>query len=637
MGGPSAGGSDGYFRERRSQRSLDEVIAEERARAEALVTGMGPAAWTEKHYRVDRRAAWTPVKYLADMMAVTARPDRPELIGLLKGSQLGFSQAACALAGWQTAEKKGRAVVAMPNEGEARKWHMRLSKPMLEDIEVFKALRDARRDKRGGLGLHMVFHTGGQLMIQGAKTPDRYASFVADLLILDELDRYEVPTEGNPVTLSRRAVRNTGGVVFCGSTPTSAHGPSQIFEVLRKADVIMMYAVRCPRCGKHDALEWERIRFAEQGSVAKRARSARHECSLCGKLWTWKSLPRAIARGRWVEAGIGEADEFPKPLPGGRHVGPDGALRRGRKAEPWPETAAFAMWAGYSVWWSWERMVSLWLRSQDSVESLRAFVEQTLARCWRDAHTNVDLNDLEREAFESLEDVPDGQRLCIASIDVQQEGFLSALVTLWDGAGNVSVVDRQEFIGQTESVEGEAWQLLRMWLRDGPSWARRRIHLAVCDTGFAPEPTMINMSRMGFQRWYGIKGAGGFERPDWTPGSTVVAGRRVPILIGGVDRVKGEIMHSMAVGRIRVLRSLLPVVANELTSEKLAERIRNGRRYPYWRQEQRRNEALDTLAYSRVAWAAARVPNIESIPLGVERVVRTEPAGNPFAGVKIGV
>ena len=601
----------------------DEQIAEAREYAASLVTGAEAADWCAEHYKLRRRDAWRKIRYLTSFMDVFSRKpeDRPQVGALWKGSQLGFSEAMTAYAGWRVGELEDRCVVAMPNDGEANKWHRRFARPMLEYVPVLKALCRAREDQRGGLGKHCEFHTGAQLLVQGANTPDRYASFVAEFLLLDELDRYEVLAEGSPMALSLRPIKATNGVLLAGSTPTSAYGPSQIVEQYRKSEAKFLYAVKCPRCKAYDVLVWERMRWAAEGSRAERAKTVRHECGKCGKPWGWESLREAVQGGRWQEAELDDADEFPRLKEGGLHVGPGGALKRGRKREQWPETAGFALWSGYSTWesWTWETMVAQWLAAQGSSTRVRAFVEQNLARVWHDADAYATVGDLEKHAYDDLEDIPDEARLGICSVDVQQSGWLSALITVWDQKGNCWIADRLEFMGNVEQVDGSAWDSFKAWFDSRPLCAGRRLHLLAIDAGFHPDVVVANLRRIGHGHSYAVLGRAGWERPLAAASHNQTGKRRIrrTYLIAGTDNAKSEVVAGMTSGRVRVRRDLIETIGKELVAESVAERVVLSRKHRYWRLDYERNEALDCLVYALSVWAMAKVRNIANLPLVV--------------------
>ena len=610
----------------------DEQIADAREHAASLVTGAEAADWCAEHYLLRRRDAWRKIRYLTSIMEVFSRKpeDRPRVGALWKGSQLGFSEAMCAYAGWRVGEQQERCVVAMPNDGEANKWHRRFARPMLEYVPVLKALCRAREDQRGGLGRHVEFHTGAQMLVQGAKTADRYASFVAEFLLLDELDRYEVLAEGNPMALSLRPIKATNGVLLAGSTPTSAHGPSQIVEQYRKSEAKFTYAVKCPCCKQYDALVWEQMQWDETGTATERAETVRHECGKCGKPWRWERLREAVQGGRWQEAEIDDADQFPRLKEGGLHIGPGGALKRGRKRERWPETAGFALWSGYSTWdsWTWATMVSQWLEAQGSTTKTRVFVEQNLARVWFDADSFATVGDLEKHSFESLDDIPDEARLGVCSVDVQQSGWLSALLTVWDQKGNVWIADRAEFMGEVERMDGSAWNLFKQWFESSPLIAGRRQHLLAIDAGFHPDIVVANLRRIGHRHGYAVLGRAGWERPLAAVSHSKVKGKvRRTYLVAGTDNAKSEMVAGMTSGRVRVLRDLIPTIGKELVAETVGERVVLGRKHRYWRQDYERNEALDCLVYALSAWTMAKVRNIAKLPLG--KPEETPPAEKP--------
>ena len=598
----------------RAARNRDEYkrrfAAQTSTAAQVARTGLDLIPWAKAEYLIRPGEKWVPVRYLADFMAAAMAPGIRR-VALWKASQIGFSQALTAMHGWCVGERSQRVVLAMPTEPEARKAYRRFVKPMHSRVPRLRLLGASQEDRRSTVGQHRVYEDGSESLVQGAATADRYASFVCDLLILDELERYPPVEEGDAVTLSMRAVRNTGGRVVCGSTPTSAYGPSQILSVYEDSDITFAFAVACPECGALDDLVWERMKWRPEGSRAERAATVLHHCGSCGAGWSYDALGGAMAKGRWQQAAVDNAGdtggEFPEIIrKGGRWVDREGRLRSpdgGR--EMWPEKVGFALWSAYSPWYEWPRMVADWLSAQGDARKLRAFTEQTLARPFGVEDEGVSEDRLLEHAI-PLEELPDDHRLAICAVDVQQD-WLAAHLFIF-GPNQTGVLARRvDFHGEIDRVDGLAWQGLKQWLRSGDSVvASRPVRVLAIDVGFEQTWAIRNFRRLGFSgHRFAVKGKAGWGFSAKRGATNApIDGARAKLWTLPVDNLKAQVAQAYQNGRLRLWDGHAPDIRRELMAERL---IRNDRtKRLTWQKFQDRNEALDCSAYALAVYDIVR-------------------------------
>ena len=582
-------------------------------------TGQAVVPWATRHHSVrqtrDAVEAWRPVRYLAEIARVATARDAPASIVLWKASQLGFSQLVALLYSWALLERDARVLLVMPTDLEARKYHRDLIAPLYNRSALLRQLKASTMDRQAVKGIHRVFDTGASARTQGGGTSDRYRSAAVELQILDELDAYPADLdEGDPFSLSQRAVQNTGGLLLAGSTPTSARGESQVVAAWQQADLKFIYAVRCPVCSEYDVLVWERIVFAPSGSVAERAASAVHACGRCGAEWPYGRLSRAIERGRWQEASYDGKAPFPEPAWDGRHI-KAGQLRdaRGAKVGEWPRHLGFTLHGFYSVWASWEVHVARWLRAQGNASRLRAFHEQVLARPFapEGAEAEIAPTDVQRIP---LAELPDDHRLCVCAVDVQ-DGWLSVALIVFGPAGRGVLAERTEHNGDVDRIDGSAWLAFRRWLRTA-NVARRPVAAVVVDTGFQSDATIRNLRRLQHPRVYAIKGAAGWDRPTYRRSKTIVAGIAQRLFILGVDSLKLTVQQRFRRGVLRLADHLGEDVAREIAGERLKLVVRQGRRHRRWVQDAEHVEALDCCVYALAAVEIANLGDPSALPLG---------------------
>ena len=587
-------------------------------------TGRAFVPWAKEHYVVRRTRArveaWKPVRYLTDLARVLTATDHPHSAALWKGSQLGFTHLACAIYAWEILEQDNRVLVVMPSDIEARRYHRKKIAPLYQRIPALQALCAANADRQAVRGIQRVFDTGAEGETTGGGVADRYRSASVDVQVLDELDGYPADLdEGDPWTLSQRAVQNSGGIVLAGSTPTSARGDSQIVAAFGHADLQLVFVVRCPVCAEYDDLAWERVRFAAEGSIAQRAETAAHACSRCGAEWRHERLARAIERGRWQEAALpapkDKQPHFPLPVWDGAHV-KTGRLRdaSGRPL-PWPRHVAFALNGLYSIWATWPEYVARWLRAQGDARRLRAFTEQVLARPFVDKQGESEFHSgVIAEHTIPPADIPDDHRLCVCSVDVQ-DGWLSVHLFLFGPNEAAVLAGRTEFNGEIDSTDGSAWQAFRHWLKSRPHVHGRPVRILVVDTGFQSDATVRAVRRIAGVLVYCIKGAGGWDRPAYRRSKTVVSGVAQRLYILGVDSLKLTVAQRFASGRMRLADDVPPDVAGELAGERLKWTLERGRRKRRWIQDAERVEALDCAVYALAAVRIANVADIPALPL----------------------
>ena len=579
---------------------------EERVRlAEEARTGLPFHRWGPKHYTIRPGEPWREIRYLMDMARVILHPKGPKTVVLLKSAQLGYSILLAAVHAYLVAEENKRVVFALPTDTEAGRFFRNYINGIFQRVEQLRLLVDAQPDVTAMRGRHRVFAQGGSSLVQGAGVEDRFASFSADAVVLDEVDRYPVLSEGDSLTLSKRAVRNTGGVVVAGSTPTSAHGPSQIVAAYKAADVQFVFAIRCPGCKKHEDLVWENLHWDECGDPDERGASTRYGCSQCGLLWDFPKLKRAIAGGAWIEGAYQGEDLFPTRIENGMRVSKAGDLLgpKGGKRK-WPKTAGFALMGLNSQWFSWPEAVAEWLKAQGDPARLRVFVETYLAREWMEEGDRVEAGAVRKMA---LAEPPDDHRLGILAVDVQDQ-WLSCASYLFGPAERCVLVDRREFNGTVDRIDGAAWVELSRWLATKPTWNGYPLRAMAIDTGFCSDMAVRNSQRLKFDgARLLVKGVGGFAAPTWKRGKTAVRGVRHRLYLVGSDGLKMSVIQRYASGHFRVVDTITDEIISELESEELVWSKHLGRRRRRWQQVADRNELIDQTAY---ALAAARIINM---------------------------
>lgn len=599
-------------------------------------TGLSAVDWATKHYVISRkhlgftdagedrwrRERWKPLKYLADFMAVCGSSQRPQAVVLWKAAQVGFTQTICAFQAWELLENAGSVLNVLPNDNAANAWHSDYIEDMFDIMPSLEQLKNSTENRIRTKGKRKSFDTGANLITQGGGVGNRFRSKVSSVICLDELDGYDEINEGTPWVLGRRGIQNTGGLLIAGSTPTTANGPSPVIEAWKGTPIQFIFVARCPLCNELDALTWENLWFSEEGDIAERAATAEMRCGRCGGAWKHKQLDAAIEGGRWQEAelaadaGSNEKPMFPDPVWDGAYIENGNMVSAKGDIVQWPDQVGFAINGLYSRWHTWPKMVNKWLSAQNDAKQLRVFVEQSLARPFNDDVDPIPPSVIRSSAIPRSA-LPKEYRLCVAAIDVQNK-WLSAHVVSFASPRDGIIVDRHEFHGDIDRIDGSAWLLCKAWLMSRPKYGGYPIRIAVIDTGYMSDVTVINGQRLRFPNTFFVKGAGGWDRPTSKRAQHAkVRGQPYPLFIVGVDPLKETLRKLLSVGKMRIVSEMPEEVEQELVSEVLIWHKSHGKKTKRWDQIDNRNEALDCTIYamSAVGIAGFTPPMIANIKL----------------------
>lgn len=222
--------------------------------------------------------------------------DNPSIrkIVLMKGSQLGMSEASLIIAAYYISHKPCPMMLIQPTLRMAGDFSKDRLIPRLKETPATKSKCDFSH-LGGSSNLHIVFN-GGTLAIAGANSPASLASRPVNVAIFDECDRapQSAGKEGNPLKIvGRRLATFKNYKYILISTPTQKYS-SQIALEYEQSDQ-RQYFVPCPDCGHKQVLVWDNVSYQPD-----KPKSARYLCKNCGTLWTDLQRWKAIDKGEWI-------------------------------------------------------------------------------------------------------------------------------------------------------------------------------------------------------------------------------------------------------------------------------------------------------------------------------------------------
>lgn len=481
------------------------------------------SAWADRHRHLSKLSAepgpWrtdrTPyLRAIMDALAVTSPFER---VVLMKGAQIGATEAGLNFLGYAMHHAGGVILLVMPSLSDVKRNTRVRIDPM---IDASPALRDIVSSPRSRSGANTMFEkqfVGGLLTMTGANSASALASTPVRFLMLDEVDRFpsDVDGEGDPVALAiqRTATFRGRRKVYMVSTPTVA-GVSRIERAYDEGDRRKFF-VRCIHCGDAAPITWARIRWPED-----KPSEAALACDSCGALMDERNKPTLLANGEWRATAAGDG-----------------------------RTASFHISALYSPFETWGEIAVEFLAAKRDPATLQTFVNLKLGEPFEDRETAPLAADVLAARAEDADPswaelLPDGVALITAGVDVQNDRLECEIVG-W-GRGEESWSLAYDIIAGDTSGE-DVWNALDRLL------ARRFRHpravpdlpvaaVAIDSGGHRTDIVMQYAAARQGRRVWAIKGRGGPGVPPWPKRPPKAKrGGVAPVFIVGVDSLKSTL------------------------------------------------------------------------------------------------
>lgn len=558
--------------------------------------------WADAHRVLSPKGSAEPGRwatartpYLREVMDCLAPRSPIERVVLMKGTQLGGTEAGNNWIGYVIDRVPGPMLAVQPTLDIAKRWSRQRIAPLIEGTPRLRERLPPARTRDSGNTLLSKEFPGGILMIAGANSAAGLRSMPVRFLFLDEVDAYpfDVEGEGDPVTLAIERTATFAGrrKILEVSTPT-IQGLSRI-ELDFAASDQRRYWVPCPGCGAEQLLDAERLVWPDG-----RPEAAEYRCPECEAAIADHRKPWMLEHGAWRAGAEG-----------------DGL------------TAGFHLSALYSPWLTWADIARRKHAAGKDESKLKVFRNTMEARTWQQAGEAPEWERLfeRREAYAG---VPAGGLLLTAGVDVQRDR-IEVSVWAWGRGKESWLVEHRVLEGDT--ARREVWRALDGML--GETWrhesgALMALSQAAIDSGFAAQDVYAFGRKRRGGRLVIVKGS---ERGGALVGtaSTVEVQSSGKRLRRGVRvfPVAGSIAKLELFGQLRLTREedgsypegyvhLPAVVDAEWCKQLVAERLvlqRNQRGYAVqsWEKTRERNEALDCRVYARAAAALVGLDRFE--------------------------
>lgn len=577
------------------------------------------AEWADRFFYLSAESSyikgrWKTVPNQVAILNAMGNDDIEE-VNWQKSARVGYTKCLTAVIGYFLEHKNRNIAAWQPDDGARDSFSKKHVDSAIRDVEPLRKLYPWLGKKHKNNTIESkVFLNQHQIYLRGGKAAKNYREISVDVAIYDELSKFDrdIEHEGSPLFLGDKRLE---GSVFRksirGSTPGVA-GECQITEAASHAHLFLRRYVPCPHCGTHQVLEFggrdqaHGLKWDDSLAEEDQAKTVGYACSKCSALFFYADYIDADAAGYWYDD-----EKDVKTF--------DGIEWTNGKDEPidTPISVAFHLWSAYSHFSPWSRIVQDWIKAQKSVETLKSFVNTTLAEPWEDKGQKLDADSLIRKRENYPAVIPIDRCILTAAVDVQDDR-LEYLVKAW-------VADEESFDIRYERLYGnvsreEIWQQLHRHLSEQyvtPSGALLNVRLALIDTGGHFGDEVHKFCRKYGQTFLPIKGHSASGKPiaAWPKKKDVT--HKTRLIMIGTDTAK-DVVHARLNQTVLSGQQFGPGIihwpSNEpygsqfnqeyfthLTNEERCLKIVKGRKTIAWDSKGRRNEPWDLQVYNLAA------------------------------------
>lgn len=398
--------------------------------AEAFLPALEPpplltvSGWADQYRRLSPEASAEPgqwhterAPYQRGIMDAINDP-AVETVVVMSSAQIGKTEILLNVLGYKIDHDPGPVLLIQPTLEMAEAFSKDRLDPMLRDSPTLRAkVRDAKRDASNTIR-HKAF-PGGHVTLAGSNSTAGLASRPIRDVLADEIDRWDVTAEGDPLALVKKRTTtfwNRKHLVV--STPT-IKGASRIEVKFQESDQRRCY-VPCPHCGSMHILEWRNVKWMDG-----HPETAHLVCPMCGCEIDEAGRAKMVRSPEW------------------------------RATAPFHGTAGFHVWECYSPWRRMADIVADFLEAKKSPDTLQVWVNTSLGETWEERGEQTDAHVLlsRREPYHAT--VPAGACYLTMGVDVQDDR-LEALVIGWGPGEESWVIEARVIPGDPQRPE--PWQ-----------------------------------------------------------------------------------------------------------------------------------------------------------------------------------
>jgi len=534
--------------------------------------------WADSHRRLSpensaEAGQWntTRAEYQREIMDTFNDPGIERIV-VMTSSQVGKTELILNAIAYYMDQDASPMLCVQPTLAMCQSFSKDRLAAMIRDSSKIKNLvADARSRDSSNTVLHKKF-PGGHLSLVGSNSAAGLASRPIRILLLDEVDRYELSagSEGSPTDLAiARTKTFWNRKIYMCSTPT-VKGISKIEAAFEESDK-RYFMVPCPECKVKQRLLWKNVVWDED-----KPETANYVCQECGSIIDESKKPWMLKHGQW------------------------------QATQSSVKTAGFHISELYSPWATWASMAVNFIEAKKMPEMLKTFINTSLGESWEEMGDGVEHEGLlaRRLNYDGLS-LPEDILIATCGVDTQKDR-LEAQVMGWGKNYEAWVIEYKVFWGDPNAVN--VWNELDLYLKSRfktESGRSIRISATCIDSGGHHSQKVYSFTkpRQG-RRIFAIKGASVAGKPIVSK-PTFVGKNQTALYSVGTDTAKENIYARLNAeedeSTLHFPADLEEEYFKQLTAEKRITKWIRGRKTLAWKQIRPRNEALDVTVYNFAA------------------------------------
>ncbi|MCZ8103990.1 MAG: phage terminase large subunit family protein [Burkholderiales bacterium] len=486
------------------------------------------SVWAEQNIRLPSTSAisgrYKPWKYQRIILDAMGDP-LLERVTVIKPTRIGYTRMLCAALGADAANDPCSVIFLTPTDDDATETVKDEIEPTFAESPAIASLMAIGKYTGGDTLTNRKFAGGGTLKVRSARSPRNLSRLTARKVYCDEVDRYEITKEGDPVAIvTKRTESFADRKIILGSTPTEKT-VSIISKAYDESDQ-RVFEVPCPECGHRFELLWEHINRDDPKNVVA-------ICPESGCIIDERHKPSMVEAGEF---------RITKPEVEG-HAG----FRLNALVSLQPKAAWGVLAREFAE------------AKRDGPAKMQVFWNTVLGLAWDLSIDIVDEASLlaRREGFgikwdevtqEWREDIPREVLYITAGVDVQPDRLEVVLI----GFSRKSRYILGHIVIRGLTTLASTWEkldaiLLTTWTH--PLGGQIGIEAAAVDSGDGNMTGYVYdfCGPRSARRIYAIKGRGG-SHPPWKFTTSRRARRSgAQLALVGVDTIKGDILTSMSI------------------------------------------------------------------------------------------
>lgn len=602
--------------------------------------------WADRHRRLAkvegaRAGPWrtSTVEIGRGPMLAVTEPG-VHIISCMVATQLLKTSLLLNVAGYFAHLDPSPMLLVQPKEAAAEQFSKERVEPMIRETPALRRIVGTSKTRSKDETLLYKAFPGGFLALAGAGSPDNLARRPVRVVMYDEIDKYVVTKEGDPIALGdeRTATFDTTWLSIRVCSPTEKGG-SRIERSWLAGDQ-RRASIACPHCLHRQFPDFTKHVHWDKVDGEHRTDTAQIFCESCGAGWAEGERYLALATILWhqtraftccgerhdplvdYEAAWRDGAADPVAVVWDRWTGPRWDVHRAkcRRCAGWAVDNTHASLQAGKLYSPSQKdrpadVAAKWIAAQGDEDALQVFHNTQLAWPYRrNTARELDADAIATRAEVYAAEAPDGVAVVVAGVDVQD--YRLEATRFGFGRHEESWTLEHETFEGDPGTDPQVWERLDAWLK-------RVVHRAD-GRGFATEATCIDSgghhtqqvyafakARLGRKVW-AIKGESarnGQRNPVWPIKRPTTRSKKSfrPVILG-VNAAKDVIFArlgrtSPGPGYMHFPASLDVNHYAQLTAERSVTKVASGgQKYRVWEPiAGRANEALDCAVYAYAA------------------------------------